>query len=277
MPRFNVKHVNFAAKKARELKAVAEGRSLTACQQAYAFMIGYSGWAELAEQVKRERHAASPLNEDVSAAERTRREDYHADRLSALWSISREEALSLVRIVCPTGPTSAKSKPSYDSAADFGMPNNQSMPDKESGSVFDSIYAAVRKPMIDEEERRLHDIAVKMPSRTDEDRVSKAIFLNMAFKKMDVLKYGVGYEDYAYRLDELVRRFLVICIDSKDFNSAWMKLSDVAYDLHTAGERTEESLCYDAMNVLEKAFESVLGIKIEKETPEERALRYLGW
>lgn len=275
MPRFYPQNIDFARRKAKKLKAADEGRALTACQHAYAVMTGYSSWAELVTTIKRGHHAASPLDEEVGTDERNRRENYQADRLAVVFSIPLGEALSLVQSVRPMGSASASSRQSYDRAANFGAPTNQNIPSEVNNSVMDEIYAAVRKPIIEEEQRRLLDVAAKMPTVTDEDRFSKAIFLNMVDKKMGVMRDGVGSEDYAYRLDQVVRRFLKICLDSKDLNSAWVMLTDIAYDFHIAGKPTDEHICYDAMNVIENSFRTELGIEVKVESPEERATRYL--
>lgn len=106
MSRFQIIHATFAAKKARELKAAVDGRPLTVCQHAYAVMIGYSNWAEMAAVAASKRHAPSPLDEAVGADERAGRETYQADRLAALWDIPPEVALTLVRKVRPTASMS---------------------------------------------------------------------------------------------------------------------------------------------------------------------------
>ena len=111
MSRFQIIHATFAAKKAKELKAAVDGRTLTACQHAYAVMIGYSNWAEMAAVAASKRYAPSPLDETVSADERAGRETYQADRLAALWGIPPEESLALVHKVRPTASTSASNRP----------------------------------------------------------------------------------------------------------------------------------------------------------------------
>lgn len=266
MSRFNLKSMSFASKKAKEIKAVVEDFPLTACQRAYAVMIGYSDWNEL-KVVTSKRLPPSLLDEDIDTIEKGRRENYQTDRLAALWKIPTEEALTLVRKIRPTALVAASGH-NYHAK----VPDSKDIQDKSAGSI-DQIYAAIRESIIIKEKERLLAEAEKMPTRTDEERLFKAIFVNMADKKIDVMKHGVGSEDYACRLNEIIRDFLGKCDDIKNPQKAWMEFRDMTLDLSGAGRRTDAHICYEAMDVLSKAFRSELGIEFKEESPKERVIR----
>lgn len=111
MSRFYVAHVNFAAMKAKKLKAAVESRTLTACKHAYAVMTGYTDWSELTAVQASKRYTPSPLDDHASADERAERETYQADRLAACWNIPPLDALTLICKVRPTASASASTRP----------------------------------------------------------------------------------------------------------------------------------------------------------------------
>ncbi|WP_025828192.1 hypothetical protein [Acetobacter okinawensis] len=274
MSRFNLKFMSFAIKKAKEIKAVVEDRPLTACQRAYAVMIGYSDWNEL--KVVTSKHLPpSQLDEDIDTIEQGRRENYQTDRLVALWNIPAEEALTLIRKIRPTASVAASGHNDHAKTPDSRVLSDKDRQDESAGSIMDEIYAAIREPIIIKEKVRLLAEAEKMPTRTDEERLFKAIFVNMADKKIDVMKHGVGSEDYARRLNEIIRDFLGNCDDIKNPQKEWMEFRDMTFDLSRAGRSTDVHICHEAMDVLSKAFRSELGVEFKEESPEEWVIRRL--
>ncbi|MBK3735253.1 hypothetical protein GAY29_19505 [Azospirillum brasilense] len=138
------------------------------------------------------------------------------------------------------------------------------------------ILAAIMKQNVEQERKRLLAEAEKMRAETEEERLHKAIFKGMIERKLSVMTNGIGSEDYAARLNGIVAHFFRNCDNIKEPQNAWIKLFDMAYDLHSEGDRSQEHICYDAMAILEEAFKRELGIEFKHETPEESAARRLG-